>query len=275
MKNKISLLLIALVVIGLASCGPKAAKIESLSDLQGKVIGNLSSGASEENAIAMISALIGGEPGGIVSYNRAIDVLAALKSGKIDGFASHQFAADYLLKRDTQIVVIPVVDVPIEGHAIMAVRSEDVKLKSMLDSAIIILRDNGTISALEMEWITNLPAENEPTFNEIPVIEGAASYYVGVSGDLPPLDYVASDGFPAGFNVALLSEIGKILNINFKFVSLETQARFTALASKKIDIIFCHFQSSNTNYFDELKNDGWIATQPYFVYRGGCFIVNK
>jgi polar amino acid transport system substrate-binding protein len=275
MKNKISILLIALLTLGLASCGTKSAKVETLADLQGKVIGTLSSGVSEEGSKAMITALIGGEPSQILSFNRALDVLAALRSGKIDGFASHQFAADYLLKRNSDVISIPVLDIPIEGQAIMAVRSEDTKLKAQLDSAILILKDNGMIASLEEEWITNLPAENEPAFSEIPVIEGAATYYVGVSGDLPPLDYVAADGFPAGFNVALLSEIGKILNVNFKFVSLETQARFTALASKKIDVVFCHFQSSNTNYFDELKNDGWLATEPYFIYKGGCFIVNK
>ena len=275
MKNKISVLLFALFALGITSCGTKTAKIETLADLQGKVIGTLSSGISEEGSKAMITALIGGEPSQILSFNRSLDVLAALRSGKIDGFASHQFAADYNLKRNTDVISIPVLDIPIEGQAIMAVRSEDTKLKAHLDSAILILKDNGTIASLEEEWITNLPAENEPTFNEIPVIEGAATYYVGVSGDLPPLDYVAADGFPAGFNVALLSEIGKILNVNFKFVSLETQARFTALASKKIDVVFCHFQSSNTNYFDELKNDGWLATEPYFIYKGGCFIVKK
>lgn len=275
MKNRISVLLIALLTLGITSCGTKAAKIESLTDLQGKVIGTLSSGISEEGSKAMVAALIGGEPSQILSYNRAMDLLAALRSGKIDGFASHQFAADYMLKRNTDVTSIPVLDIPIEGQAIMAVRSEDTQLKAMLDSAIIILKESGVIASLEEEWITNLPAENEPTFNEIPEIEGAATYYVGVSGDLPPLDYVAADGFPAGFNVALLSEMGKILKVNFKFVSLETQARFTALASKKIDVVFCHFQSSNTNYFDELKNEGWLATEPYFIYKGGCFIVNK
>lgn len=275
MKNKLPILLIAVLALGLTSCGSKGAKIETLADLQGKVIGSLSSGVSDTTTKAMISVLIGGEPGEIVSFNRGMDVLAALKSGKIDGYPAHQFAVDYLLKRDSQLVAIPVTDVPIEGQAIMAVRAADTTLKHMLDSAIVILKENGTVALLEKEWITDLPAENEPTFKEIPVIEGAPSYYVGVTGDMPPLDYVASDGFPAGFNVALLSEIGKIIKVNFKFVSVETQARFTALASKKIDIVFCHFQSTNTNYFDELKNEGWLATEPYFIYKGGSFIVNK
>jgi len=275
MKNKISIVMIAILALVLTSCGSKGAKIETLADLQGKVVGNLSSGISDAGAKNMITALIGGEPAEIVNFNRGIDVLAALKAGKIDGFPTHQFAADYLLKRNKDVVAIPVNDIPIEGQAIMAVRSTDTLLRASLDSAINVLKNNGMIANFETEWITNLPAENEPAFTEIPKIEGAATYYVGVVGDMPPLDYVAADGRPAGFNVALLSEIGKILKINFEFVSLETQARFTALSSKKIDVIFCHFQSTNTNYFDELKNDGWIATQPYFIYKGGCFIVNK
>jgi polar amino acid transport system substrate-binding protein len=204
-----------------------------------------------------------------------MDLYAALISGKIDGYPSHQISVDYVLKRKKDVKAIPVTDIPIEGQAIMAVRTEDKNLKASLDSAINILINNGKVAAIEQEWITNLPAENEPTFTEISKIKGAVTYYVGVAGDMVPLDYVADDGRPAGFNVALLSEIGKILKVNFEFVSLEMQARFTALLSKKIDIIFCHFQSSNTNYFDELKNEGWIATLPYFIYKGGSFVVNK
>ena len=51
MKNKISILLIALMTLGITSCGPKTAKIETLADLQGKVIGTLSSGISEEGKV--------------------------------------------------------------------------------------------------------------------------------------------------------------------------------------------------------------------------------
>jgi len=275
MKNKISIVMIAILALVLISCGSKGAKIETLADLQGKVIGNLSSGISDSSANKMITALIGGEPSEIVNFNRGMDLHAALTSGKIDGYPSHQFVADYLLKRNKGVMAIPVTDIPIEGQAIMAVRSADTLLLASLNRAIDILKNNGMVDTLKTDWITNLPAENEPTFTEIPKIEGAVTYYVGVVGDVPPLDYVAADGRPAGFNVALLSEIGKIIKVNFEFVSLETPARFTALSSKKIDVIFCHFQSTNTNYFDELKNDGWIATQPYFIYRGGCFIVNK
>ena len=38
---------------------------------------------------------------------------------------------------------------------------------------------------------------------------GEETYVVGVTGDLPPLDYVAADGTPAGFNVALMDAIAE------------------------------------------------------------------
>ena len=267
--------MIALIAITLSSCGAKGDKIETLTDLQGKVIGVISSGPSTQSQIKMVSVLIGGEPSQIVSFNRGIDMAAALKSGKIDGFPIQQFAMDYALNRNKDFKSIPITDIFIEGQVIMAVRTEDMPLKILLDSAIVTLGENGKIAALEQEWITNLPLDNDPTFTDIPKHEDAPTYYVGVVGDMPPLDYVAADGRPAGFNVALLTEIGNFLNINFEFVSLENQARFAALASKKIDIIFCHFQSTGTDYFDELKNDNWLATEPYFIYKGGSFIVKK
>lgn len=275
MRNRLTQLLFVIMIMTMAGCGgSKKTQINQLSDLQGKVMGMLTTGISNEGVDKMIQNLIGGPAKEVVYFNRGMDALTALKTGKIDAAPMHQFAADYLLKRNEDLKSIPVKE-QFEGGVIMAVRLEDQSLKAELDSAITILKENGTLKALEEEWVTNLPATDEPSNKEIPKIEGAKTIYVGVSGDYPPLDYIAADGLPAGFNVAILSEIGKLLNVNFEFVSLETQARFAALTSKKIDVIFCHFESSNTTYFDDLKTNNWISTIPYFTYKGGCFVVMK
>lgn len=273
MKRKLVQILVVMIALTIFSCGGgKTAKINQLSDIQGKTVGMLSSGITNQGVEKMISSLIGGNAKEVIYFNRGSDVLSALLSGKIDAFPSHNFATKYLLGRNEKVKAIPV-NGNIEGGAIMAVRSEDQQLKNDLDNAITLLKENGTLKTLEDQWITNLPTTNEPTNKEISKIDGAKTIYVGVSGDFPPLDYIASDGRPAGFNVALLSEIGKQLKVNFEFVSLEAQARFLALQSKKIDLIFCHFQSENTSYFDDLKSNNWISTKPYFTYKGGSFIV--
>lgn len=257
----------------LSGCVSEKKKIDQLSDMKGAVIGMISSGISEEGVQQMTEKLTGVPVGEIVFFNRGIDVVAALKAGKIDAAPMHQFAADYFLKRNDDLKMIPV-EQQFEGGVIMALREEDQRLKARLDSAISLMDQNGTTQQLREKWIDNLSAD-EPARTEMVKTDGAPTVYVGVTGDYPPLDYVAADGLPSGFNVAFLNEAGKILNLNFELVPVETQAKFAALLGKKIDIIFCHFKSSDSRYFDELKSNSWIATIPYFTYKNGSFAVRK
>jgi ABC-type amino acid transport substrate-binding protein len=274
MKPRTLMILTIVSAIAFASCGKSTKPIEKLSDIQGKVIGALANGTSDGNFKKMITSLIGGEPKEVVYFNKGMDLMSAIKQGKVDAGPCYQFFADYELKRIKDLKAISV-DAVIEGGVIMVARSEDSLLKADLDKAITKLQENGTLSTLRQEWITNLPAENEPSSTEIPKIEKAKTVYVGVSGEYPPLDYIAANGRPAGFNVAIFREISELLKINFEFVSIEAQARFTALSSKKIDLIFTHFQSNNTDYYNEFKNNNWVSTIPYYTYKGGCFIVKK
>lgn len=62
-----------------------------------------------------------------------------------------------------------------------------------------------------------------------PVIAGAKTVRVVVTGDLPPLDYVSMDGQPAGYNVALLSELSKVMNVNFELVTADAASRAAML----------------------------------------------
>jgi ABC-type amino acid transport substrate-binding protein len=275
MKKLINLLCFVFVFINIVGCGGKKAEsINNIADLKDKVIAFLSQGTSAKNDEALLSELLGGKPKQIVYFNRVSDISTALLSGKADAYVCHNFVADYLLKRNNNLKTIPYPK-KMDSGFIMAVRSEDQQLKSDLDSAITILQNNGVLKALQDKWITNFPADHEPSSNVVSKIDGAKTIYVGVCGDYPPLDYIAADGRPAGYNVVFLQEIGKLLNINFEFVSLENQARFVALNSKKIDVIFTHFFSNSTHFYDELKNNSWLATIPYFKYEGKTVLVRK
>ncbi|MDR2743225.1 MAG: transporter substrate-binding domain-containing protein [Treponema sp.] len=55
---------------------------------------------------------------------------------------------------------------------------------------------------------------------------------VGISGDLPPCNYISADGKPAGFNVALMDALSQVLSKNVQFVTVPSDARFSALLSK-------------------------------------------
>ncbi len=52
------------------------------------------------------------------------------------------------------------------------------------------------------------------------------------------MDFVAADGSFAGFNTALLAEIGKRLNKNIELTQVDCASRSTALASGTVDVVF-------------------------------------
>lgn len=68
--------------------------------------------------------------------------------------------------------------------------------------------------------------------------EGRKTIKVAVTGSLPPMDYVAPDGTFAGFNTAILAEIGKRLDRNITMVQVSSVGRATALASGTVDVAF-------------------------------------
>ena len=52
------------------------------------------------------------------------------------------------------------------------------------------------------------------------------------------MDYVAADGTPAGFNTAILAEIGRRLQVNIKLVQVDSATRALALSSGMVDVVF-------------------------------------
>lgn len=273
MKNKSQFLLIAVVTLLMIGCGGSDTKIiNNVTDLEGKVVGMISVSSDMKGIEDMIS-LYTGPVKEVILFNKTSDEVAAVLAGKIDGFMAPDLTINYYAKRNPDLKVVATQD-KVEGIVFMRVRSDDVKLKAELDSAITIMKANGVLSSLSEKWVTTLPATNEPEHMDIPKIEGAKTVYVGVAGDFPPLDYIAADGRPAGYNVATLTEIGKILKINFEFVSIDTQARFAALGSKKIDVIFCNVQQNTTSKLSDIVNNkNLIATIPYCTFLGGYFLV--
>jgi ABC-type amino acid transport substrate-binding protein len=267
---------LALGLMVMAGCGSNESKpYETAADLRGKVLGGINTGTGDKSWREMATKLIGGDPKEVLLFDRTSDAIAALKAGKIDGAPTYQFCADYIVKRNPLLKLVSIPGAVVEGEFLMVVRSEDQQLKQDLDKAITTLQQNGTLKSLEDLWITNLPVANEMSNAPLPKSEKKKTIYVGVSGDYVPLDYISAEGHPSGYNVAIFNEIAKLIPVNFEFVSIESQARFTALSGKKIDVIFVHAQSKNANFYDEFKNNNWMPTVPYFTCKGASIVVKK
>ncbi|MBQ5660201.1 MAG: transporter substrate-binding domain-containing protein [Lachnospiraceae bacterium] len=73
---------------------------------------------------------------------------------------------------------------------------------------------------------------SDPEAKDLPYFEGARTIKIGVTGDLPPMDFVAANGKAAGFNIALLTEIANRAQVN------------KTLADRQINVdseLFCFF----------------------------------
>ena len=104
--------------------------------------------------------------------------------------------------------------------------------------------------------------------------EGAETIRVAVTGDLPPIDYVAADGKAAGFNTALLAEIAKRLKINIKTVYVNTASRTASLSSGRSDVVFWYQVRENAERQPDVP-DTVILSEPYYDWNTFVHIVSR
>ena len=200
----------------------------------------------------------------VTYFNSLTTMQPALNAGQIDEISTYKCVADYLIARNPDIEIL-------QGHTMefidafcFAVRADNEELKNSLNNAINEMKTDGTLSNLTKEYIRTL--ENPPAV-AFEKFDGAQTLKVAVTGDLPPLDLVSADGSPAGFNTAVLSEIGKRLQKNIEVIQVDSAARSAALTSGQADIVFWAIVPvSEIIPANADKPEGVDLTSPY--YRG-------
>lgn len=200
-----------------------------------------------------------------VYFENMSTMIAALQAEKIDEMRTYECVANYLAERNPEFEYSFPSPVRTDFFC-CAIREKDADLKREFDTAISQLTKNGVLADLVKDYIadSNLiltsPGISLPTFYGEPTIK------IGVTGDLPMMDYIRPDNVPAGFNVALLAEISKIIEKNFMLVQVDSGARAAMLFSGKVDVIFWAVAPNDKNDLEPNldKPDGMILTAPYF-----------
>ena len=196
-------------------------------------------------------------------YNGLTTMVLDLDAGNVEYLLVPSSVANYLKSQDDSLTIAPSgAGVPTEIR--MAVRAEDTELYQFLQDGIQTLRDDGNLDALINTYITEISVDSSATDAQ----NGSGqSYVVGVTGDLPPLDYVAADGTPDGFNVALMNAISETMNVSFTFVQVDADARLSALSSGRIDVIFWYgnVQGYESERDDLLITDEYYTDDVYYV----------
>ena len=135
----------------------------------------------------------------------------------------------------------------------------------ILNNAIKAMKEDGTLDSL-IENELKAYINSDPVAKDLPHFDGAKTIKIGVTGDVPPMDFVAANGKAAGFNIALLTEIANRAQVNFELVQIETGARPMALSSGKVDAVFWAKSGTctvcNTTATEGIE--GTIITESYF-----------
>ena len=112
-------------------------------------------------------------------------------------------------------------------------------------------------------WIPSSGSISIPRMGAVPrrwnsLILTARKPFVLLSlADVPPIDYIDPSGTPAGFNTAVLSEMGRRLGKNIELVQVYSSIRRSlALSSGTADAAFW---TRSRNYLKELIADQSIA----------------
>ncbi len=243
--------------------GEKPVKLGMLTNM------NMS---EQQHATAMKEA---GQRGGfpvkmifdITYYDNLNSMQMGLESTGIEEMSTYKCVADYLIARNNKFTLTDFGKVKLEDGFCAAMREDDKELLEEVNKAITAMKDDGTLDKLTQEYIKNVKAGEEPPAVPIEKVEGRPTLKVAVTGDLPPIDLVLANGKPAGFNTAVLAEIGKRLKRNIEIVQVNSGARAAALSSKNVDVIFWAVvpeDKFNIRPADFDRPKGVATTVPYY-----------
>ena len=138
------------------------------------------------------------------------------------------------------------------------------ELQNKFNAVLEEIKVNGILEGLHREYIINA-GQNELRPLEFTPFDGAATIRVAITGDVPPIDYIAPNDQAMGFNVALLSEIGRELGVNIELVEVDAIARTPALTSGRVDVVFWYQFVNGVNEQHDIPEEV-IVSDPYYKW---------
>ena len=200
----------------------------------------------------------------------------ALNKGDIDVFTAPEFVGEYMLRTNPEYILRGFMIGKVSMALALGFLEDKKELCDKFSKAIEEMEEEGKIGLLLRDSITGPKAAN-PDPVEFAKFDGAETINVAVTGDMPPLDYIDAGGKPAGFNTAMLSEIGRRLKININPVNIETGARAMTLKSGRADAVFWFQVFTGYENFKDQPDipEGVIVTTPYYGWNKSVLIGNK
>lgn len=274
MKKLIALVLVLTLVLTLCACGTSAEESTQTTAASALTEDKAPEGPPTSGTVAVLSqlnltedecsAMLNGKYKAI-NYSHGIDVqemslkakfydtldaqIMALEAGDVDYVEVPHSVAQYLCAHNDRIKCgydkrsdrkeskfVNNVDLRSQTGLSFLMLETNTALRDAFDKALADMKADGTLDKLVQEYITD--AVDDETQKAVAFEKNdGETVRVGVTGSLPPIDYVAPDGSFAGFNTAILAEIGRRMGVNIELVQVDSVGRATALSSGIVDAV--------------------------------------
>ena len=290
MTRKIRLIAMLLVisVILLAGMAQAEAKIQKIGVLSLLNMSEQGYAQIEKTRVAAAALLDEDAPGAelsqegliadepeIIYFDHLNDLILALNAGTIQAADLPMEVASYAAARNEGLRVISIVAPEEDVDNLDEMRDflwnsvfccdfsfmateENKDLLAEINQAAAGIYDDGTEAQLYETYVLGA-IEGDPEVEEIEKVDSWDTIRVLVTGDMPPIDYMTADGKPAGFNVAMLKEIGKRLQKNIELISADAGSRGLMLANGLADVAFW----TRSNVGIVLMNEQGLTTQDW------------
>lgn len=203
----------------------------------------------------------------------------ALSRGDIDEMILPDFVAEYLLKVNSYYTPCSISSSGRMNLCFGFMKKDGKKLADMWNTALRSMKNDYTMAGLFQKYVKNFPEDDsydyiyginkrqrrersKIRFDDFP---NAPRIRVAVTGDLPPVDFIAEDGTPAGYSMAVLAEIGRRLRVNIIPVQVDTASRTAALVSGKTDVVFWYETSRTWEKMLDVPEEV-LLSEPYLEW---------
>lgn len=197
-------------------------------------------------------------------YEDLISMLMALNSGKIDELELPKACAEYVINTNPDYKICCVSCSRGATFSFGFLEDKGGELQKKFNYALSLMRKDGTIDALQLKYLRS-PGKIEIDPVKFDSFPEAETIKIALTGYLPPIDFVGTDGKPKGFNVAMIAEIARRLKINVEILNVTTGSRTQALTSGRANVIFCYrlIDGAEVQYD---APEGVIFSQPFYYF---------
>ena len=205
-------------------------------------------------------------------FDSLLSMQMALRSGRMDEIVLPEAVGMYLLTNNSDYDIQFSLNM-MPSTISFGFKAGNTTLQKDFNRAIAAMKKDGTLAKLERDYITDLGAE-KPERAEFAEFKGAKTIKAAVTGDLPPIDYIGADGLPAGYNTAILAEIGRRLKRNIRLISVDAGGRSAALSSERADVVFWYRNTEGMKTPKKIQTKGFmkdtevgvILSDPYYEW---------